>query len=259
MECFEFVFIMVLMLKLLGIINELSHAKQTKGLNIVNALELIHDVKAQFNTMRESGWDNLFDDARQFCDVNGIPIPNMAEEISVRGRSRRDGFTITNLHHYRVGIFYVVLDKICAKMDHRFSEVTTELLMCFSCLDPKSSFSSFDVNKLARLAEIYDEDFSNHDRGVITGQLETYILHLIELALLVPVSTATVERAFSAMKTIKSKSRNKIADDWFNNLMVCYIERELFNSLDEATILRWFQNLKSCKMQLPRNPARVQP
>lgn len=40
MECFEFVFIMVLMLKLLGIINELSHAKQTKGLNIVNALEV---------------------------------------------------------------------------------------------------------------------------------------------------------------------------------------------------------------------------
>jgi hypothetical protein len=66
--------------------------------------------------MRESGCDNLFDEARQFCDLNGIPIPNMAEEIPVRGRSRRDGFTVTNLHHYRVGIFYVVLDKICAEM-----------------------------------------------------------------------------------------------------------------------------------------------
>ncbi|XP_072147466.1 uncharacterized protein [Setaria viridis] len=247
------------LLALLGITNELSHALQTKGFNIVNALELIHDVKAQFNTMRESDWDNLFDEAGQFCDVNGIPIPNMAEEIPVRGRSRRDGFTITNLHHYRVGIFYVVLNKICAEMNHRFSEVTTELLMCFSCLDPKNSFSSFDVNKLARLAELYDEDFSNHDRGVIRGQLETYILHLIELVLLVPVSTTTVERAFSAMKTIKSKSHNKIADDWFNNLMVCYIERELFNSLDEATILRRFQNLKSRKMQLPCNRAHVQP
>jgi hypothetical protein len=60
------------------------------------------------------------------------------------------------------------------------------------------------------------------------------VYKLIELALMVPVSTATVERAFSCMKTIKSKSRNRIADDWFNNLMICYIERELFNSLDEA-------------------------
>jgi hypothetical protein len=67
--------------------------------------------------------------------VNGIPIPNMAEEIPVRGCSRRDGFTVTNLHHYRTRIFYVVVDKICAKMNHWFSEVMTELLMCFSCLD----------------------------------------------------------------------------------------------------------------------------
>jgi hypothetical protein len=83
------------------------------------------------------------------------------------------------------------------------------------------------------------------------------VYKLIELALLAPVSTAIVERAFSCMKTIKSKSRNRIADDWFNNLMICYIKRELFNSLDEATILRRFQYLKSRKMmQLPRNHAR---
>jgi hypothetical protein len=207
----------------------------------------------------------------------------------VRGRSRRDGLTVTNLHHYRAEIFYVLVDKICAEMNHRFSEATTEVLLCFSCLDPSNSFSKFDVNKLARLAEIYDADFSDHDRGIIREQLETYVLQvrrhaafanctnieslatkmvatekhlvfplvykLIELALLVPVSTATVERLFSAMKIIKSKLRNKIADDWFNNLMVCYVERELFRSLEEAIILRRFQNLKTRKMQLP--PSRM--
>jgi hypothetical protein len=40
MECFEFVFVMVVMLKVLGITNVLSHALQTKGGNIVNALEV---------------------------------------------------------------------------------------------------------------------------------------------------------------------------------------------------------------------------
>jgi hypothetical protein len=81
------------------------------------------------------------------------------------------------------------------------------------------------------------------------------VYELIELALLVPVSTATEERLFLAMKIIKSKLRNKIADDWFNNLMVCYFERELFRSLEEAIILRRFQNLKTRKMQLP--PSRM--
>jgi hypothetical protein len=252
-------------------------------------MQLIHDVKSRLNTLRESGWDDLFEEAKQFCAAKSIPVPDMSAEIPVRGRSRRDGLTVTNLHHYRAEIFYVLVDKICAEMNHRFSEATTEVLLCFSCLDPSNSFSKFDVNKLARLAEIYDADFSDHDRGIIREQLETYVLQvrrhaafanctnieslatkmvatekhlvfplvykLIELALLVPVSTATVERLFSAMKIIKSKLRNKIADDWFNNLMVCYVERELFRSLEEATILRRFQNLKTRKMQLP--PSRM--
>ncbi|KAH1220862.1 hypothetical protein GmHk_12G034395 [Glycine max] len=135
---------------------------------------------------------------------------------------------------------------------------------CFSCLDPKNSFSKFDVDKLARLADIYHADFSDDDRGTIRDQLETYVLQvrrnasfstcedvqslamkmvqtekhlvfplvykLIELALILPVSTASVERAFSAMKIIKSKLRNKINDVWFNDLMVCYTEREIFKS-----------------------------
>ena len=58
------------------------------------------------------------------------------------------------------------------------------------------------------------------------------VYKLIELALLVLVSTTTVKRLFSAMKIIKSKLRNKIVDDWLNNLMVCYVERELFRSFE---------------------------
>jgi hypothetical protein len=64
-------------------------------------------------------------------------------------------------------------------------------------------------------------------------QLERHIVFLlvyciIELTLLLPVATATVERAFSAMKIIKTELRNKMTNDWLNDLMVCYIEREIY-------------------------------
>ena len=286
MESFKFAFILKLILKLFAITNELSTVLQRKDINIVHAMELIHDVKIRLTTLRDSGWDNFFSEVQEFCTAKGIPVPNMHEEIPVRGRSRLDGFTVTNLHHFRVEIFYLVIDKICAEMNHRFSEAASEVLLCFSCLDPKDSFSKFDVQKLSRLAEIYDADFSNGDRAIIQDQLETYVLHvrrhiafaackdlgslaskmvetgkhrvfplvykLIELALLLPVSTASVERVFSAMKIIKSKLRNKIADDWFNDLMVCYTEREIFKALDDATIIRRFQDMKRRKMNLPR-------
>jgi hypothetical protein len=170
-------------------------------------------------------------------------------------------------------------------MDHRFSERGNIVLNCFSCLDPKNSFSKFDVDKLARLADIYDADFSNDDRGIIKEQLQTYVIHvkrhasfstcedvqslamkmvetekhlvfplvykLIELALILPVSTASVERAFSAMNIIKSNLRNKINDDWFNDLMICYTEREIFKSLEDIDIIRTFNAKMSQRGHLP--------
>ncbi|CAI8584277.1 unnamed protein product [Vicia faba] len=275
------------MLKLFGITNELSNVLQRKDLNIVIAMELVDDVKARLATTRESGWDNLFSDVQDFCVAKGIPVPNMDDEIPVRGRSRVEGRTVTNLHHYRAEIFYVAIDKICVEMDHRFSEESNIILNCFSCLDPKNSFSKFNVDKLARLADIYRVDFSDDDRGTIRDQLETYVLQvrrnasfstcedvqslamkmvqtekhlvfplvykLIELALILSVSTASVERAFSAMKIIKSKLRNKINDVWFNDLMVCYTGREIFKSLNDIDIIRTFTAKKSQKGHLPRN------
>jgi hypothetical protein len=65
------------------------------------------------------------------------------------------------------------------------------------------------------------------------------------------VSTASVERAFSAMNIIKSNLRNKINDDWLNDLMICYTEREIFKSLDDVDIIRTFTTSKTLNGNLP--------
>jgi hypothetical protein len=78
------------------------------------------------------------------------------------------------------------------------------------------------------------------------------IYKLIELALLLLVSMASVERAFSAMKIIKSKFHNNMNNVWFNNLMICYTEREIFKNLEDDAIIKHFQAIKDRKGQLPR-------
>jgi hypothetical protein len=83
------------------------------------------------------------------------------------------------------------------------------------------------------------------------------VYRLIELALILPVATATVERAFSAMKIIKTELRNKMTDGWLNDLMLCYIEREIFKGLDFQQIKKVFQKKKDRQMQFPRSPRRV--
>lgn len=162
----------------------------------------------------------------------------MDDKVPKWGRSRLDKNLITLDHHYRVDTFLAALDAILTEMDHRFNEVSSELLVCFSCLDPRDSFSKFDIEKIACLTEIYDQDFSYLDRSVIREPLQTFLVHvrrvdefkachdlaslatkmvetgrhivfplvnrLIELALLLPVATTSVERTFSAMNIIKT-------------------------------------------------------
>ena len=43
------------------------------------------------------------------------------------------------------------------------------------------------------------------------------VYHLIELALIIPVATATVERVFCTMKILKTYLRNRMEDEWLND------------------------------------------
>ena len=109
------------------------------------------------------------------------------------------------------------------------------------------------------------DDFrSCHDLGslavtmVKTKRHETFplVYRLIELALILPVATASVERAFSAMHIIKTDLRNKMSDEWLNDLILCYIEKEIFRGLDESEVRKTFQASKNRAIDLPRPPRR---
>ena len=141
---------MKLMLKVFRITNDLSLLLQRKDQNIVQAMSLLVDVKACLVELRNEGWELLLEEVILFCVEKEIPIPNMEEAIPRWGRSRLDGNLITQEHHYRVDTFLATLDAIIMEMDHRFNEVSSDLLVSFACLDPRDSFSKFDVEKIAR-------------------------------------------------------------------------------------------------------------
>ena len=57
---------------------------------------------------------------------------------------------------------------------------------------------------------------------------------LVELALVLPVVIATVERVFFAMKAIKTYQRNRMEDAWMNDSMMIYIEKAIYASIDDG-------------------------
>ncbi|XP_039116706.1 zinc finger MYM-type protein 1-like [Dioscorea cayenensis subsp. rotundata] len=230
-----------------GITNELSLALEQKDQNIVQAMRLIEAVKARLQGLRETRWEEFMEEVSSFCENNLIPVPNMDDNMRIHGRSRREGQVITHFHYYRVEIFCEVIDLIAQEIQNRFPEASTKLLLLMSYLDPRDLFSKFNIQKLLRLVELYPEDFSMTECMMLEDQLATFIYdvhhdedftnikdlgdfarkmvetekhfifplvyRLIELALVLPVATASIERVFSAMNIVKTDLHNKMGDE----------------------------------------------
>jgi len=215
----------------------------------------------------------------------------MEDMIPVRGRSKcRGAKLVTYYHHFHHGILIVVLDQVICELSNRFPQRSIQLLRCVACLDPTNEFANFEIEKLVKVTKIYDGDFRDYECEKLRSELENFIdevkhdeefctcidlgslaekmvqtnrhtyfplvYRLIELALILLVATTTVERAFSAINIIKTDRRNKMNDNWMNNSMLCYIERDLFASIKNDKILMRFQGLRNRKMNLPHKVPR---
>ena len=117
---FEFVFALHLMKNILRIINELSIALQKKNQDIVNVMDLVKVSKQKLQVMREDEWESLLTEVSSFCTTHDISILNMDETFVISGRSRRNTQQKTNLHHYRVELFYTVIDMQLQELNNRF-------------------------------------------------------------------------------------------------------------------------------------------
>ncbi|CAO2831922.1 unnamed protein product [Amaranthus hypochondriacus] len=286
-QTFDFAFMIHLMKLVLGISNGLSLSLQRRDQDVVNAMSLLGTTKKRYQKTRDEGWESLMNEVESFCVKRDIDIPRMDDlaPLRARGKSKRRLSDVTNEHYYRVNVFYTIIDMLMQELDCRFPEISTDLLIGVGCLNPANSFSYYNKEKVLKMAKLYPDDFDYLALDCLSFELDTFIdnfstdkrfsslstlgefsktlvqsglykscphFHkLLKLALILPVSTATVERVFSAMKIIKTELRNRISDEFLNDTVVAYFECDLFQSLSNEDIMRRFQNMKTRRGQLP--------
>jgi len=160
-----------------------------------------------------------------------------------------------------------------------------ELLKLSTTLDPKNSYKLFSVEDICLLVDkFYPEDFSDKKKIHLRFQLQHYELdapnhpkvknmpsiadlcqglveiekitiyplidRLIRLILTLHVSTTTTERAFSAIKIVKTRLRNRMEDDFLANYLIVYIEKEIVERFTIDMIIDDFYFMKEQRAQL---------
>ncbi|XP_061999164.1 uncharacterized protein LOC133716472 [Rosa rugosa] len=274
MKRFDFVFCMILMHDVMRITDFLCQALQKKAIDILNALNFLSITKSKLQDIREDGWDDLIMKVESFCCEHDIIMPDMSAPYKKATRACEQG--ITNEHYYRVNILNAVIDFQLAELDSRFTDNSLELLVLSATFDPRDNFRSFKSEDVCNIAlKFYPQDFTSYDmlaldmecgffvtdihkdprfakttfvsdlcRRLVESRKSSFfpmIYRLICLVLTLPVSTATTERAFSSMNIIKNKLRNKIEDEFLDDLMVLYIEKEFADSIDNDSVIAEFE------------------
>ncbi|XP_074266379.1 uncharacterized protein LOC141589644 [Silene latifolia] len=183
---------------------------------------------------------------------------------------------ITNEHYYRFDILNAVIDFQVEELDTRFTDSSKEILTLGASFDPRHNFRAFKSEDVCKLAlKYYPSDFSSNDMRALDLEcgffvadiqkdprfenttsvsdlcrrmvefdkswLYPMIYRLICLLLTLPVSTATTERAFSSMNIIKNKLRNKMNDEFLDDLMVLYIERTFAGTINNDDVIAEFE------------------
>ncbi|GAV85285.1 Dimer_Tnp_hAT domain-containing protein [Cephalotus follicularis] len=287
---FEFVFILHLLKEIMEITDILCQALQQKSPDIVNVMHLVAGTKTLIQNLRENGWEKLLETTRKFCNKHDIEIPEMSAQFTMSRalnlvRSRRQQAHVTVEHHFHVDVFIATIDSQLQELNIRFNEHAVELIILSSALNPDDGYRSFDCDKICNLVEkFYPLDFTKQEKILLkcqlqhyqfdvinhpdmqnlctiaglcrklveTGKSEIYYLidRLLRLVLTLPVSTATTERAFSAMKIIKTRLRSKIEDDFLTNCLVVYIEQVIAEKISVDKIIDDFYDMKKRRAQL---------
>ncbi|XP_049374833.1 uncharacterized protein LOC125839902 [Solanum verrucosum] len=225
-QTYEVAFMLHLMKEVLEITNDLSTCLQKKEQDIANVMLLVKVTKIRLQELRENEiWDLFVVEVFAFCIKYNIVVSNFDESYVNSGRSRRKSDDYT---------FFIIIVLNMCPLENQLANYIIDVR------DIDKRFS--DLHGLCDLSK----------KLVETKKHSCYplVFRLAKFALLLPVATASIERAFSGMKFIKNKLQSRMNDDFLSGCMVPFMERDVFKDVSTDDIILSFQAMKPRRIVL---------
>ncbi|CAI6352180.1 unnamed protein product [Macrosiphum euphorbiae] len=272
----QFVTLVIVLRDVLGVINILSTTLQSKTATLGKAEVIINSVIESFKDMRsDTSFSKLWLKIVQFCEINDISL-----EVSHPG-SKRKRIQPNNLRNFiletttgnnyeeqevsesveaywRRTIYFPVIDTIINNLKFRFSN---ENLQMAKAID---SFMNMDYENSQHFIHHYKDIINSNTeclkaemlvarnclknstddiKKILNNDVFPNLYKLMQVALTVPVSSATCERSFSSMRRLKNWLRSSMLQQRFTNLSIINIERDLANDIEPEKILNTFASI----------------
>ena len=192
----------------------------------------------------------------------------------------RDNASADVYKSIRVDLFLPVVNRIESELKRRFSTDALNILSSLACVICPSSEQFLVYEAIKPLLSVYaetcgiNEALLNAEMTVAMNILKetlgdnlpksdfNVVLKLllpslafpnlrkcIQIALTIPVTSASCERSFSAMKLLKTHLRNKTEDDRLNDLAVLFVHKQRARLLDCDNLMDEFANAKNRRIQ----------
>lgn len=234
--------------------------------------------------MTDQEWKPLFEEAMKFLDAQEIPFTDPPKRRSVTSSTLQGSEVSSTLGHRSTSdvsehglrkFFNSVVKLILEELSLRFSSQNTALLKAiWSCCPASGTF--LDFAELSPLIAYYglDEDVLEYQlptarkflletelirqKASIVDVLQALgghgmvseVAKLLTIAATIPVSNATCERSFSALKRIKTYLRNTMGQERLSSMALLAIEKDVAEKLNLDDIVEVFRLIKVRRMAL---------
>lgn len=255
----------------------LSDMLQSPSLDLSAAADEIESVQEDLQEQRcEKVWQSIWQECTDLAKTLEIDVVPPTKRTGRLPRRLADSYVMTTTGHqdqisneeqYRTSLYYPVMDTLLAELATRFDSANRDLLRSISALDPKSSkflhcehlstmaeqyavnkeYMDIELRQAKRLIEKKQSDgVKVSSIGEFARFMGTYkeafpdLCRLLNIALVLPPTSASCERSFSSMRHIKSYLRSTMSDTKLSSLGVIGIHAMRAKELDMEEFVNIF-------------------
>lgn len=280
MDCFQFVFLTVILSKIFSEVNVTSQLLQRKETDLGKALSTLQESKETLKQMRGE-YDSMKEEATTVAakwKVEPVFLQKRHPKVKKHFDELAEDHTFSDSKTcFRVNVFNALLDVVNSQIDNRFSALEN-VVESFSVLFPKVLLQLSEDEILARAEKLqkkYEKDIGpslplelislrsglknqisklntvSELTALVYIEFDTIassypeVLTALALFLTLPVTVASAERSFSVLKRVKSYLRSSMEQERVSDLGMLAINHAEASVLDKRALIRDFAEMKS--------------